>query len=42
MTFNLMHLAEIVRRAGGSPACGSQRTEWDAGCRPDFETPEYR
>ena len=42
MTFNLMHLAKMLRRAGGIPAFGNQRTEWDAGCRPDFENPEHR
>ena len=28
--------------AGGIPAHGNQRLEWDAGCRFDFENPEYR
>jgi len=42
MTFNLMHLAAMLRRAGGVPAFGNQRSEWDAGCRPDFENPEHR
>jgi hypothetical protein len=31
---------EIV--AGGIPAHGNQRSEWDAGCRFDFFNPEYR
>jgi multimeric flavodoxin WrbA len=42
MTWNLMHLARILRDAGGIPAHGNQRSEWDAGCRFDFENPEYR
>ena len=42
MTFNLMHLAAMLHRAGGVPAFGNQRTEWDAGCRPDFDNPEHR
>jgi len=24
-----------------SPAHGNQRSEWDAGCRFDFENPDY-
>jgi multimeric flavodoxin WrbA len=42
MAFNLMHLAAMLERSGGIPAFGNQRTEWDAGCRPDFENPEHR
>ncbi|MBA2638968.1 MAG: flavodoxin family protein [Nocardioidaceae bacterium] len=33
MTFNLLHLARILRAAGGVPAYGNQRTRWDAGER---------
>ena len=29
-------------RAGGFPAYGNQRTEWDTGTRFDFANPEYR
>jgi multimeric flavodoxin WrbA len=42
MTWNLLHLARMLRDAGGIPAHGNQRSEWDAGCRFDFENPEYR
>ena len=42
MTWNLLHLARILKDAGGVPAFGNQRSEWDAGCRFDFENPEYR
>ncbi|MFF2555311.1 flavodoxin family protein [Nocardia sp. NPDC058058] len=42
MTWNLIHLARILVDAGGFPAHGNQRSEWDAGCRFDFENPEYR
>ncbi|RZT14941.1 multimeric flavodoxin WrbA [Kribbella sp. VKM Ac-2569] len=42
MTWNLLHLARILKDAGGIPAYGNQRSEWDAGCRFDFENPEYR
>ncbi len=42
MTWNLMHLAKMLKDAGGFPAYGNQRSEWDAGSRFDFENPEYR
>lgn len=42
MTWNIMHLAKILKDNGGVPAYGNQRSEWDAGARFDFENPEYR
>jgi multimeric flavodoxin WrbA len=42
MTWNLMHLANMLKKAGGVPAYGNQRSKWDAGARFDFENPEYR
>ncbi|HEU0288714.1 MAG TPA: flavodoxin family protein [Nocardioidaceae bacterium] len=42
MTWNIMHLAAMVKRNGGIPAYGNQRAAWDAGARFDFENPEYR
>ncbi len=42
MTWNLLHLARMIKDAGGIPAHGNQRAEWDAGCRFDFPNPEYR
>jgi multimeric flavodoxin WrbA len=42
MTWNLMHAAKILKDAGGIPAYGNQRSEWDAGSRFDYENPEYR
>ena len=42
MTWNLMHLARILKDAGGIPAHGNQRSKWDAGSRFDFDNPEYR
>ncbi|MET8509302.1 flavodoxin family protein [Streptomyces sp. NPDC004787] len=42
MAWNLMHLAAMIKRSGGIPAHGNQRTTWDAGCRPDFANPEHR
>jgi multimeric flavodoxin WrbA len=42
MTWNLMHLAKLLKDAGGVPPFGNQRAAWDAGARFDFENPEYR
>lgn len=42
MTWNLMHLAKLLKQTGGIPAYGNQRSEWDAGSKFDFENPEYR
>ncbi len=42
MTWNLLHMARMLKDAGGIPAHGNQRSEWDAGCRFDFANPEYR
>ncbi|MGY1433771.1 flavodoxin family protein [Streptomyces reniochalinae] len=42
MTYNLLHVAAMLRREGGIPAYGNQRTEWDAGCRPELPNPEHR
>lgn len=42
MTWNLLHLARLLKDAGGVPAHGNQRSEWDAGCRFDFPNPEHR
>jgi multimeric flavodoxin WrbA len=42
MTWNLLQLAALLKAAGGFPAYGNQRQEWDAGARFDFANPEYR
>jgi multimeric flavodoxin WrbA len=42
MTWNIMHMAKMLKDAGGIPAYGNQRKKWDAGARFDFENPEYR
>ena len=42
MTWNLLHLARVLKDAGGIPAHGNQRSEWDAGCRFDNANPEHR
>ncbi|MDX6197733.1 MAG: hypothetical protein QOJ79_884 [Actinomycetota bacterium] len=42
MTWNLMHLAKLLKSNDGIPAYGNQRSAWDAGARFDYENPEYR
>ena len=42
MTWNLLHVARMLEDAGGIPARGNQRSEWDAGCHFEFENPDYR
>ena len=33
---------EPIKRTGGVPAYGNQRSEWEAGCRFDSDNPEHR
>jgi multimeric flavodoxin WrbA len=42
MTWNLMHLARMIKDTGGLPAHGNQRAAWDQGQRFDFPNPEHR
>ena len=42
MTWNVMHMAKLLKDAGGIPAYGNQRSKWDAGSQFDFSNPEYR
>lgn len=42
MTWNLMHMARLLKHNGGFPAHGNQRDKWDAGCHFDHPNPEYR
>jgi multimeric flavodoxin WrbA len=42
MTWNLLHMARLLKDSGGIPAHGNQRTLWDAGCRFDMPNPEHR
>lgn len=39
MTWNLMHLARLLKASGGVPAYGNQLSEWKAGQRFGFERP---
>ncbi len=42
MTWNLLHIARMLKDNGGIPAYGNQRSKWEAGCRFDHPNPEYR
>ena len=42
MTWNLLHLARLLKDSGGIPAHGNERSQWDAGCRFDFSNPDHR
>ena len=42
MTWNLLHMARMIKDAGGIPAHGNQRSKWEAGCRFDHPVPEFR
>lgn len=42
MAWNLLHLARMLKDAGGIPAHGNQKTAWDRGERFDHPNPEYR
>ena len=35
MTWNLMHLAAMIKQAGGIPAQGNSRSAWDGGAQFD-------
>mgnify|MGYP001818996449 CR=1 FL=1 len=42
MTWNLLHIARMLKDNKGLPAHGNQRSKWEAGCRLDHPNPEYR
>lgn len=42
MAWNLMHLARMLKDAGGFPAHGNQPDAWTRGDSLDFPNPEYR
>ncbi len=42
MTWNLMHMARMLKDNDGLPAHGNVKKDWDAGCRFDFDNPEHR
>lgn len=42
MTYNLMHMAKLLKESGGIPAIGNVPEKWDNGERWGFNNPEYR
>jgi len=42
MTYNLLHLAKMLKANSGYPSYGNSRKDWDNGSRWGFENPEYR
>jgi multimeric flavodoxin WrbA len=42
MTWNLLHMARLLKDRGGFPAHGNQRALWDARAWPEAANPEYR
>lgn len=42
LTYNLLHLAKMLKEQDGYPAYGNSREDWDKGKRWNFENPEYR
>jgi multimeric flavodoxin WrbA len=42
MTYNLMHMAKMLKDNGGFPVYGNQQSAWNNGNRFGFENPEYR
>ncbi len=42
MTYNILHLANMLKSQDGYPAYGNSKTDWSSGERWNFENPEYR
>jgi len=42
MSWNLMHMASLLKQADGIPTYGNQPKEWENGNKFGFENPEYR
>ncbi|BAO55948.1 flavodoxin family protein [Nonlabens marinus] len=42
MTYNLLHLAHMLKTNNGYSAYGNSREQWDKGNKWGFENPEYR
>lgn len=42
MTYNLLHMASILKSGNGYPNYGNSRKAWDDGSRWQFENPQYR
>lgn len=42
MSYNLMHLAKILKENNGFPSGGNDRKQWDDGNHFGYENPEYK
>ncbi|MEQ8547594.1 MAG: flavodoxin family protein [Cyclobacteriaceae bacterium] len=42
MTYNLLHLASMLKKQDGYPSYGNSREDWDNGTRWNFDNPEYQ
>lgn len=42
MTYNMLHLAKMLKENDEYPKYGNSRKDWDDGTRWNFENPEYR
>ena len=42
LVWNCLHLARMLKDAGGIPAHGNQPGVWESGCRTDFHSPEHK
>lgn len=42
MTYNLIHMARMLRNAGGIPTTGNVVADWKSGDRFGYQNPEYR
>jgi multimeric flavodoxin WrbA len=42
LVWNCLHLARMLKDAGGIPAHGNQPDVWNAGCKSDFHSPEHK
>jgi multimeric flavodoxin WrbA len=42
LAWNLLHLARMLKDAGGVPAHGNRKDQWEAGCDLAFPNPEHR
>ena len=42
LVWNCLHMARMLKDAGGIPAHGNQPEVWAAGCHTDFHSPEHK
>lgn len=42
MTYNILHLASMLKKNNGDPSYGNSKKDWENGERWQFNNPEYR